>query len=71
MRPKTRSNFIVFRPMRDFLAIAAIVGVVWIHGNALRAQSGNGGLKLDTGKDIYMAGCVSCHGPDGKGQPET
>ena len=25
-------------------------------------------LKLDTGKQIYEAGCVSCHGPDGSGQ---
>jgi len=25
-----------------------------IHGTVLRAQSGNGGLKLDTGKEIYM-----------------
>ena len=28
-------------------------------------------LKLDTGKEIYQAGCAGCHGPDGKGQPET
>jgi mono/diheme cytochrome c family protein len=71
VRPKTRSNVSLFRPARDFLAMAAIVGIVWIHGIALRAQSGNGGLKLDTGQEIYMAGCVSCHGPDGKGQLQT
>src|ERR1700756_4516357 len=28
-------------------------------------------LKLDTGEEIYKAACIGCHGPDGKGQPET
>src|SRR5437016_3307323 len=28
-------------------------------------------LKLETGEDIYKAACIGCHGPSGKGQPET
>jgi len=28
-------------------------------------------LKLDTGQQIYQAACIGCHGPGGKGQPES
>jgi len=28
-------------------------------------------LTLETGEDIYKAACVGCHGPGGKGQPES
>ncbi len=36
------------------------------------AQTGRyPGLKLDTGKQIYEAACVGCHGPKGKGMPES
>src|SRR5262245_16445645 len=28
-------------------------------------------LKLDTGKEIFEAACIGCHGPGGKGQPQT
>ncbi len=28
-------------------------------------------LTLDTGKQIYEAACIGCHGPGGKGQPES
>src|SRR5436190_21819831 len=28
-------------------------------------------LKLETGEDIFKAACIGCHGPNGKGQPQT
>src|ERR1700720_1476953 len=28
-------------------------------------------LKLDTGKEIFEAACIGCHGPQGKGQPQS
>src|SRR5437773_9845340 len=35
------------------------------------AQTAAGKLKLETGKQIYDGGCVSCHGPDGKRQSQN
>src|SRR5215471_5859607 len=52
--------------MRKVLLILAIVS--W--GRFCLAQS-TPELKLDTGEEIYKAACVGCHGPQGKGQPET
>ena len=28
-------------------------------------------LKLETGEEIFNAACIGCHGPNGKGQPQT
>jgi mono/diheme cytochrome c family protein len=28
-------------------------------------------LKLDTGQEVFEAACIGCHGPGGKGQPQT
>jgi cytochrome c553 len=30
-----------------------------------------GSLRLDTGEQIFKTACVACHGPDGKGMPES
>src|SRR5262249_61171579 len=35
------------------------------------SQPASGTLKLESGKQIYDAGCVACHGPDGKGQRQN
>ena len=35
------------------------------------AQNTTPELKLDTGKEIFEAACIGCHGPNGKGQPQT
>jgi mono/diheme cytochrome c family protein len=31
----------------------------------------NAGLVLNTGREIYQAACAACHGPDGKGTPQS
>lgn len=45
--------------------------VLLVFGSALPGQSiGVDGAKLKTGRDIFARGCVTCHGPDGKGMPK-
>src|SRR5215472_2872791 len=46
------------------LVTAALPCMTW-------AQSPAPELKLETGKEIYEAACIGCHGPNGKGQPES
>ena len=35
------------------------------------AQTSTAELKLDTGEEIFKAACIACHGPNGKGQPQS
>ena len=37
----------------------------------LPAQNSTPELKLDTGKEIFEAACIGCHGPHGAGQPQS
>ena len=41
-------------------------------GGALYGQTtGTASLNLRTGREIYHAACAGCHGPDGRGAPDT
>jgi mono/diheme cytochrome c family protein len=53
------------------LPTALIIATAWIQGFEALAQPGTSKLKLDTGEEIFKAGCVPCHGPDGKGQAQN
>jgi mono/diheme cytochrome c family protein len=50
-------------------------GFVWhqgiAHSQTAAPKPASKTLKLSTGKEIYQAACIGCHGPDGKGQPKT
>jgi mono/diheme cytochrome c family protein len=65
---KTPPRWVSFSPAL-WLPVAAF-GFVLIATGVLNAQA-NSTLKLDTGKEIFQAACVSCHGADGKGQADT
>jgi mono/diheme cytochrome c family protein len=71
VRQRTRRD--AHSPWRawSFLLAAALVTSFATHRVALLARSGTSRPKLDTGKEIYMAGCASCHGADGRGQSQN
>ncbi len=54
--------------MRAFFSRAYTICIILAYPIWVLAQQTPSVLRLDTGKQIYEAGCVSCHGLDGKGQ---
>jgi mono/diheme cytochrome c family protein len=68
LRQSTISSGSVWSCLRLVIPLVAL----WPHDPLLFSQTvQNGGLELHTGKEIFEAGCVACHGPDGKGMPRT
>jgi len=49
----------------SMLAFAALAPCAFAQGAAPAK------LSLNTGKEIYEAACIACHGPNGKGMPDT
>ena len=59
--------------MRErFHGVLSLLALLMWAGLALSAQAADyPGLPLNTGKQIYEAACAACHGPRGKGMPES
>jgi mono/diheme cytochrome c family protein len=51
--------------MKSLMTAMLLIAMLTVYVAGLAGQSK---LKLDTGEEIFKAGCISCHGPNGKGQ---
>ena len=67
--PKTRASGWLWPAC--LLALLGMHPAVWAAEQATSGSAPASALTLDSGKQIYEAGCVACHGPDGKGQAQN
>lgn len=68
-RPRSRSQFIRDHTCVFFLVLILCSSIVT--GARSAPSSGDKGLQVSNGERIYKTACISCHGPEGKGVPET
>ena len=59
------------RRWRGRALVSALAAILSWSGRAVLARSDERQLKPDTGREIYVAACASCHGPDGRGQSQS
>src|SRR6187399_1929794 len=58
-------------------ALGGVMTALWLGGVVLAqtteptTASAARELNLVTGKEIFEAACIGCHGPGGRGQPQT
>ena len=70
-RSSARQHKVSEWPLWGYLPVIVPLLAVWLQGVVYSQNRLGDVLKLDTGKEIFQAACVGCHGPDGKGQPQT
>ena len=54
-----------------WLAVLWLGGVLSAQAPAATSPASLPELRLDTGREIFEAACIACHGPGGRGQPQT
>ena len=67
MRSRDVSNWSIW----GYLPVVMVLSVVWMHSIAFAQTRAGAPLKLDTGEEIFKAACIGCHGPNGRGQPQS